>query len=64
MEALVDSALRLAAPLLLAALGELLVERAGVLNIGVEGMMLCGAFAAFVAAVATGSPAVGILAGA
>ena len=64
MEALVDSALRLAAPLLLAALGELLVERAGVLNIGVEGMMLCGAFAAFVAAVATGSPALGILAGA
>jgi general nucleoside transport system permease protein len=63
VEALLDSALRLAAPLLLAALGELLVERAGVLNIGVEGMMLTGAFAAFVAAVATGSPAVGVLAG-
>jgi general nucleoside transport system permease protein len=63
VEALLDSALRLAAPLLLAALGELLVERAGVLNIGVEGMMLTGAFAAFVVAVATGSPAVGVVAG-
>lgn len=64
MEALLDSALRLAAPLLLAALGELLVERAGVLNIGVEGMMLTGAFAAFLAAVATGSPVFGVAAGA
>jgi simple sugar transport system permease protein len=64
VEALLDSALRLAAPLLLAALGELLVERAGVLNIGVEGMMLMGAFAAFVAAVLAHSPAAGILGGA
>lgn len=63
MEALLDAALRLAAPLLLAALGELLVERAGVINIGIEGMMLCGAFAAFAASVASGQPAVGVLAG-
>jgi ABC-type uncharacterized transport system permease subunit len=62
--ALIDAALRLSAPLLLAALGELLVERAGVLNIGVEGMMLTGAFAAFVVAVATGLPALGVVAGA
>jgi ABC-type uncharacterized transport system permease subunit len=64
VEALLDAALRLAAPLLLAALGELLVERAGVLNIGVEGMMLTGAFAAFVAAVAAGSPLAGVVVGA
>jgi len=60
MEALLEAALRLAAPLLLAALGELVVERAGVVNIGVEGMMLAGAFAAFAVAAATGSPALGV----
>jgi len=64
MEALVEATLRLAAPLLLAALGELLVQRAGLVNIGIEGTMLFGAFAGFAAAVATGSPAVGVLAGA
>jgi simple sugar transport system permease protein len=63
LEALLDSSLRLAAPLLLAALGELLVERAGVLNIGIEGMMLTGAFSAFVAAVFTNSPLTGVFAG-
>ena len=50
-------------PLALAALGELLTERAGVLNLGVEGMMLLGAVAAFLAADGSGSPAVGLLAG-
>jgi simple sugar transport system permease protein len=59
MDALLEAALRLAAPLLLAALGELLVERAGVVNIGVEGTMLCGAFAGFAAAAASGSPVAG-----
>ena len=62
MEALFEAAVRLAAPLLLAALGELVVERAGVVNIGIEGMMLTGAFAGFATAVATGSPEVGLLA--
>jgi general nucleoside transport system permease protein len=52
-----------ATPLVFAALGELVVERAGVLNLGVEGMMVIGAVAAFVAAQATGSPALGVLAG-
>jgi len=51
-------------PLLLAATGELITEKAGVLNLGVEGMMLVGAIAAFAAASATGSGALGILAGA
>lgn len=52
----------LAAPLLLAALGELISERSGVLNIGMEGMMLCGALAAFMGARATGSPVAGLCA--
>jgi simple sugar transport system permease protein len=53
-----------ATPLLYAALGELVAERAGVLNLGVEGMMLAGAVTAFAIAVTTGSAALGVLAGA
>ena len=52
-----------ATPLLLAAEGELVAERAGVLNLGVEGMMLTGAIAGFAAALATGSAALGAGAG-
>ncbi|MEO7223567.1 MAG: ABC transporter permease [Devosia sp.] len=48
-------------PILLAALGELVVEKAGVLNLGVEGMMLLGAIAGFGVTVMTGSPWIGIL---
>jgi simple sugar transport system permease protein len=51
-------------PILLAALGELVVEKAGVLNLGVEGMMIFGAVAGFAAAVETGSPAAGFAAAA
>ncbi len=51
-----------ATPLLLAALGELVVERSGVLNLGVEGMMVMGAVAGFGATFITGSTAVGIIA--
>jgi general nucleoside transport system permease protein len=58
-----DSSLRLAAPLLLAATGELVSERAGVLNMSIEGMMLTGAFAGAVASWATGSPWLGLAAG-
>lgn len=54
--------LLLSAPLLLAALGELLLERSGSIQIGLEGTMLVGAFAAFAAARATGSPLLGLLA--
>ena len=63
-EALLASVVTAATPLLLAALGELVTERSGVLNLGVEGMMLVGAIAAFAATATTGSPALGILAGA
>ncbi len=51
-------------PILLAGLGELVVEKSGVLNLGVEGMMITGAITGFMAAVATGSPTLGFLGGA
>ena len=44
-----------ATPLIYAALGETVVEKAGVLNLGIEGMMLIGAVAGFAATLATGS---------
>jgi general nucleoside transport system permease protein len=53
-----------ATPLLFAALGETVVEKSGVLNLGVEGMMLMGAVAAFGVTFTTGSWLLGILAGA
>ena len=53
-----------AVPILLAALGETVVERSGVLNLGVEGMMVTGALGGFVIAVATGSPVLGFVGGA
>ncbi|MBG0777780.1 MAG: ABC transporter permease [Desulfovibrionaceae bacterium] len=49
-------------PILYATLGEMLTERSGVLNLGVEGMMIIGALAAFVVTGATGSPWLGFLA--
>lgn len=52
-----------ATPLLIAAMGELVVERSGVLNLGVEGMMIIGAVTGFGAAQITGSPWAGVLAG-
>jgi general nucleoside transport system permease protein len=51
-----------ATPLIFAALGELVVERSGVLNLGVEGMMVVGAIAGFAATLATGSYVVGFMA--
>jgi len=48
-------------PVLLAAIGELVVERAGVLNLGVEGMMITGAICGFAVAVHTGSPMLGFI---
>jgi len=52
-----------ATPLLIAAIGELVVERSGVLNLGVEGMMIIGAVIAFAVALTTGSPWLGVLCG-
>ncbi|PLP58891.1 ABC transporter permease [Mesorhizobium loti] len=51
-----------ATPLLIAAIGELVVERSGVLNLGVEGMMVMGAVAGFGAGFLTGSPWIGLIA--
>jgi len=53
-----------ATPLLLAALGENVVQKSGVVNVGLEGMLLAGAFAATVATLHTGNPYVGVTCGA
>jgi len=51
-----------ATPLILAAVGELVTERSGVLNLGLEGMMLIGAVAGFAVTLATGQPGLGLAA--
>ena len=51
-----------ATPLVFAAIGELVVEKSGVLNLGVEGMMIIGAIAGFAATIETGSYVAGLLA--
>lgn len=61
--AILAATLRLAIPVAVAALGELINERAGVLNLGVEGSMLAGAYAGYIAAISTGSPWTGLAAG-
>ncbi|WP_174801163.1 ABC transporter permease [Martelella limonii] len=63
VEAILLTIITASTPLVLAAIGELVCERAGVLNLGVEGMMVMGAVGAFMAAHATGSPWIGMLAG-
>ncbi len=50
-----------ATPILLAAIGEMVVEKSGVLNLGVEGMMITGAVVGFAIAINTGSPALGFV---
>ena len=57
------SAVRLAMPLVVAAVGETISERAGILNIGIEGMMLTGAFCGVVAADVTGDEWLGVVGG-
>jgi len=55
------SGLRLAVPTALAAIGESISQRAGIFNLGLEGMMMVGAFTGFAATSATGSVALGIV---
>jgi len=57
-------ALAYGTPLLWGTLGEIYAERAGVVNLGVEGMMILGAFSAFAVAQSTGHPGLGIMAAA
>ncbi|MCW5862487.1 MAG: ABC transporter permease [Anaerolineae bacterium] len=59
---ILTSGIRLATPYLFASIGEMFGQRSGVLNLGVEGMMLMGAFAAFYVTLTTGSPWLGLLA--
>lgn len=59
---LIASLMVAATPILLAAIGELVVEKAGVLNLGVEGMMITGAVSGFAVSVSTQNPYLGMLA--
>ena len=61
--AILAAAIAAGTPLVFAALGELVTVKSGVLNLGVEGMMLVGAVAGFAATAASGNPWLGILAG-
>jgi ABC-type uncharacterized transport system permease subunit len=63
LEAIILSILAASTPLLLAATGELITERAGVLNLGVEGMMIMGAACGFGGALYSGSILVGAICG-
>jgi simple sugar transport system permease protein len=58
---IVASGIHLSTPIIFAALGESIVERSGVLNLGIEGMMLMGAFAGFIGTFFTGSIFIGLL---
>lgn len=62
--AVLATAITAGTPLLYASLGELITERAGILNLGVEGIMLTGAVSGFICAYNTGNPWLGVLAAA
>jgi ABC-type uncharacterized transport system permease subunit len=64
LAAFLEATVRIATPLGLAAVGETITERSGVINIGIEGAMLCGALSAALAGHATQSAAAGFAAGA
>ncbi len=63
IETILEPTVRLGVLLLFAALGEYVAERAGTINISLEGMMLSGAYGAALVSSLTGSPVIGILAG-
>ncbi len=63
LEAVILTIITASTPLLLAAMGELVTERSGVLNLGVEGMMIMGAVCGFAAAYTSGSALLGVGAG-
>lgn len=60
---ILNSAVRLATPYLYGAIGEAITELSGVVNLGVDGIMLLGAYGAFFVALATGNLWLGVLAG-
>ena len=59
---LLAAAMRMATPIIFATLGEIISERAGVLNLGIEGIMLMGAMTGFLVSIKTGSLWLGVLA--
>ena len=63
LESVILTIITASTPLLLAAIGELVTERSGVLNLGVEGMMIMGAVCGFVAAYTSGSAILGVCGG-
>jgi len=63
IDAVLTGAVRGGTSILFASVGETVTERSGVINLGIEGSMLCGALAAYAAAIATGSPWAGVVAG-
>ena len=63
LDAFLNSTISMATPILLAAIGELLVEESGIINIGIEGAMLSGAFFALTVAYFSGSATLGFAAG-
>ncbi len=62
-EAILLTIITASTPLLIAAIGQLVVERSGVLNLGMEGMMIMGAACGFAAAILSGNSYVGVAAG-
>ena len=64
LESIIAGAIRAGTPVLFACLGEVIVERAGLVNLGTEGSMLVGALAGFAITAGTGSALLGVIAGA
>ncbi len=62
LEILLDATVRAGTPILFATLGAIINERAGIINLGIEGLMLIGALAGFAGTQASGSLLVGVLA--